>query len=108
MLLPIHRSYIMQLSERLNTYFHDNLTFEAIAIPNKGWFVKATRPGEEAGLLFHWEELDNGAGGWKENALRQLIGLRDGTPWEPVPVTQRVYTDVMTIGNNDGVGEPVE
>ena len=66
------------------------------------------KPGEDAGLLFHWEELDNGAGGWRENALRQLIGLRDGTPWEPVPVTQRVFSDVMTIGNNDGVGEPVE
>lgn len=105
MQLPTHRINVDRITERLRRHYGDQLGFETVLFGNRGWHIRAFRPGEQMGLVFHWDEIDNGAAGIKENALRQLNAWRDGTDWEPVRSGQMTYRDVMTIGTSDGVGE---
>lgn len=105
MQLPTHRLIAESIAQRLNAYYGGTLEFRAEIFGSRGYWIAAARPGEAAGLLFHWEELDNGAAGWRQRALERLNAYRDCEPYVPTPPTQRVFSDVMTAGPQQPVVE---
>ena len=102
MQLPVGRQWADRVVRRLGNLYGSDLVCETRLFGTRGWWVAVSRPGEQSGLLFHPEQLDNGAAGVPDAALSRLNAWRDRLPWQPPHRSRRVVADVMTLGPEPG------
>lgn len=102
---PATPDRVMALAERLATYFEeDDLLIYAHMAGRQGMYIAVSmKDTPDVRLLLHADELDNGASGFKENALLRIQAFRDSTPYVPTQPKGIRYDDVMTYdGGPDG------
>jgi hypothetical protein len=94
-----------QVCERLAAYYADDpLIIELKALPRQGLFISVTHEeAEGGGLLFHVDQVRNGASGFRDEALRKINAYRDGVDFVPRQPTARVYGDIMTYGSPEAL-----
>lgn len=91
------------IANRVLAYFPDQLTATPFEFEGMGFYVQINAPGQQAGLVLHPDELDNGASGLKEEALKRLACFRDGVAYTPpAPRPGISYDDVMTTTSGLG------
>ena len=97
--IPIPYQRAAQLCERIAPSFPE-LQFRPVEFPHKGYYVGVSRPDNENGLLLHADELDNGASGFRDDALERIAAYRDNRLHQlaPRPRNGIDYSDVMTAG----------
>lgn len=109
---PAHAARVQEVATRLERYFADagdNLLVSVRYLDRQGNYIAVSLPESPAlGIMFHVDELDNGASGFKDAALLRIQAYRDGTPYVPPTVDPRlVYDDVMTMTGEIGVAGEV-
>lgn len=67
-------------------------------LPRQGMYITVSLPGsDDMGLLFHVDQLDNGASGFRDPALAKINAFRDQVAYEAPPAKPGLtYDDVMT------------
>lgn len=101
---PAHPQRVQEVADRLAAYFEDEpLQIFAKAVPRQGTYISVAHiDNPSVGLLFHVDELDNGASGFREPALLRIRAYLAGTEYvPPAPSGGMVYDDVMTYGGSD-------
>ena len=101
---PAHPQRVQDVAERLAAYFEDEpLVIHAKAVPRQGTYISVAHvENPSVGLLFHVDELDNGASGFKDQALLRIRAYLEGTEFVPAPIKPGlVYDDVITYGGSD-------
>lgn len=106
MLRPAHPQRVYDLADRLAIYFEDEPIVVAVKLYNRqGNYITVSLKGNEAvGLVFHADQLDNGASGFKDEALMKIRAYIAGQAYEAPPKKQQFdYSDVMTLSATDPV-----
>lgn len=86
--------------ERLTDYYKgQELQWSLTEHGGQGLYVWCRKEGDAVGLLLRPDELDNGAAGFRDNALRKIAAYREGVAFVPEQPKGRVYDDVMTVDN---------
>lgn len=95
-----------EVADRLRNYYNDEfptLTVRTEYVPNKGTLIiVSAKEIDEFGIAFGVDQLDNGASGFRDEALRRIIAYMNSEPYTP-PVPKSgtlVFDDVMTTTFN--------
>jgi hypothetical protein len=94
-----------QICDRLSAYYADDpLNVYVKSLPRQGLFIAVSHEGQtEVGILFHVDQVDNGASGFKDEALRKINAFRDGVAYVPRAPKGLVYDDIMTYGSPEAI-----
>lgn len=96
---PVDYRRANAIAEQLAAYYTDtDLIVTARPYGRQGYYISVSRG--DAGILFHADQLDNGAAGFKDEALRRIRAFADNVPFVPTPIDPKlVYDDVMTLSS---------
>lgn len=102
---PAHPARVSQIAERLQKYFDEDgtpLVVQVRYLGHQGMYVAVSRPGTPGfGLTFHADQLDNGAAGFKIEALDQIRAYVANQPYVKPQVPGRLdYSDVMSLSSH--------
>ncbi len=99
MLRPAHPQRVYEIADRLSNYFEeDGVVVQVKYLNRQGNYISVSRDSNTAaGLLFHADELDNGASGFRLEALEKIRSYIEHRDYVAPPVKPGLrYDDVMT------------
>ncbi len=94
-----------QVCDRLSAYYADEpVDIYVKSLPRQGLYIAVSHEGSnEVGILFHVDQVDNGASGFKDEALRRINAFRDSEVFVPRAPKGLVYDDIMTYGSPEAI-----